>query len=157
VPTLDEEECRRRFAAADVAVLGTHGPGGRVDLVPVTFVVVDDVVLDDTVVHDVVVDDTVVHAVDHKPKSTRRLQRLANIDADPSVTLLVDHYEADWSALWWVRAVGRAVVVPDPPGEAVEALGAKYRPYRERPPAGPFVVTTVQEWSGWSATRRLER
>jgi PPOX class probable F420-dependent enzyme len=138
VPTLDEEECRRRLAAADVAVLGTHGPGGRVDLVPVTFVVVGDVV---------------VHAVDHKAKSTRRLQRLINIDADPSVTLLVDHYEhEDWSALWWVRAVGRAAVAADPPAGAGEALAAKYPPYRQRPPAGPFVVTTVQGWSGWSAT-----
>src|SRR3954467_8637183 len=58
-----------------------------------------------------------VHAVDHKPKRPDRLQRLRNVAAPPEVTVLVDHYEEDWSALWWVRVRGRASVL-DPGGDA---------------------------------------
>ena len=65
---------------------------GLIDLVPITFAVVDD--------------DSIVTAVDHKPKRTTRLQRLENIRKNPSVTVLVDHYDDDWSTLWWVRARG---------------------------------------------------
>ena len=38
-------------------------------------------------------------AVDAKPKSTQRLRRLANIDHQPEVSLLVEHYDDDWSQL----------------------------------------------------------
>jgi len=46
-----------------------------------------------------------LHAVDAKRKSTQRLRRLANI-RQPKVTMLVDHYDDDWTQLWWVRATG---------------------------------------------------
>ena len=55
--------------------------------------------------------DVVVGAVDHKPKSTTRLARLADIARTGRATLLVDHYEDDWSRLWWVRISGPAAVV----------------------------------------------
>ena len=35
-------------------------------------------------------------AVDAKRKTTRRLRRLANIAANPRVSMLVDHYDDDW-------------------------------------------------------------
>ena len=93
-----------------------------------------------------------VHAVDHKPKRHDRLQRLRNIAAHPEVTVLVDHYDEDWSALWWVRVRGRAVVL-DPGGDAdgLAALIVKYEPYRHQPPAGPMVVIHIGEVRGWSA------
>jgi PPOX class probable F420-dependent enzyme len=47
-------------------------------------------------------------AVDAKPKRSARLQRLANVASEPRCSLLVDHYEDDWSKLWWVRADGEA-------------------------------------------------
>ena len=50
-------------------------------------------------------------AVDHKPKTTRRLQRLINIEQNPSVALLAEDYDEDWERLWWVRAEGVAVIV----------------------------------------------
>ena len=84
--------------------------------------------------------DTVYHAVDAKPKRTTRLRRLANARANPRVALLADHYDdADWTALWWVRADGAARVLE--PGEAeagraVELLAARYAQYRETPPRG---------------------
>ena len=49
--------------------------------------------------------------------------------------MLVDHYEDDWSKLWWVRLRGTARIVEDP--RAVELLPAKYPQYAERPPGRP--------------------
>jgi len=141
MPRLEADACRQRFAGARRAVLGTRGPEGRVDLVPVTFAVLDDPVLGEVV----------IHAVDHKPKSTRRLQRLANLAHDPQASLLVDHYDDDWSALWWVRAEGRGRVVDDGDPAWREALAARYGAYREQSPVGPWVAMTVERWSGWSA------
>ena len=40
-----------------------------------------------------------------KPKSTTRLQRERNLEADPRAALLIEHWDReDWSRLWWVRA-----------------------------------------------------
>ena len=80
-----------RFAAAPVAHLATVTPDGRPHVVPIVFA------LDSEVLYT---------AVDGKPKSPARLQRLANIEANPKVSILVDHYADDWSQLWWVRADG---------------------------------------------------
>jgi PPOX class probable F420-dependent enzyme len=126
---------RSRFAAARVARLATLGPRGP-RLVPVCFALEGD---------------TIWIAVDHKPKRTTALARLRDIAADPRVTLLADHYEdADWSALWWVRAEGRAQVHDARP-EAVARLVERYAQYREQPPTGPVIQVAVTRWSGWSA------
>jgi PPOX class probable F420-dependent enzyme len=133
---------RARFATARVARLATTTPDGAPHLVAITFAVVAD---------------TIVHAVDHKPKRTRALQRLANIAHDPRVSVLADHYEEDWGALWWARADGHARIVEADSAEgrrAIDALVEKYAPYRATPPAGPVVVVTVERWSGWSAAAR---
>jgi len=50
-----------------------------------------------------IVENNVWTAVDAKPKSTRSLRRLANIESSPRVSILTDKCEDDWSALWWVR------------------------------------------------------
>ena len=52
----------------------------------------------------------VYHAIDRKPKGRppERLARVRNIVANPQVALLVDHYEDDWSRLWFVLVRGRA-------------------------------------------------
>lgn len=122
-----------RLAGARVGRLATTAPR----IVPITFAVVGR---------------TVVHAVDHKPKATRALARLQDIRRDPRVALLVDHYDEDWTQLWWVRADGLARVhEPDEAPAAVDALVAKYRQYAERRPDGPVVVLDVQRLSGWAA------
>ena len=100
------------------------------------------------------VDDVVCFAVDKvKPKRDTRLARLADIARDPRVGLIVDHYDADWSALWWVRIDGDAAVHESGAlrERALDALTAKYPPYRAARPAGPVVVITPHRWSGWSA------
>jgi PPOX class probable F420-dependent enzyme len=69
------------------------------------------------------------------------------------VTVLVDHYEDDWSRLWWVRLRGRARVLDegDEAEEALRLLAEKYEPYRREPPGPPVLAVDVAEWRGWSA------
>ena len=53
-----------------------------------------------------------------------------------SATLLIDHYDDDWTQLWWVRVSGRAVVhEPGDPAspDALDALGGQV-PAVPRPP-----------------------
>jgi PPOX class probable F420-dependent enzyme len=96
--------------------------------------------------------DTIYFAVDAKPKQTRALQRLRNIASNPVVSLLVDHYEEDWAALWWVRVDGRARTVDDVPESerAIEHLMTRYAQYRRARPAGPVVAISVDGMTGWS-------
>jgi PPOX class probable F420-dependent enzyme len=100
----------------------------------------------------VLVDDVVYTAVDDvKAKSTAALRRLDNVRANPVATLLVDHYDDDWSALWWVRADGVARLLVDGPERerALDALAAKYEQYaRDRPP-GTVLALDVTTWRAW--------
>jgi PPOX class probable F420-dependent enzyme len=100
------------------------------------------------------VDEEVVTAIDQKPKTTDRLQRLVNIEANPSVTFLVDHYENDWTRLWWVRIDGLAAVHHSGRSrdEAIAALVAKYDRYRETPPDGPVIAITPERVISWEHT-----
>ena len=141
VPALDDhDELRRRVATAPVARFATLRRDGSARLVPITFVLLDDLVC-------FVVDEV-------KPKRHVRLARLDDIARDPRVTLLVDHYADDWAQLWWVRVDGTAAVHADGVlrERAVDALSAKYPPYRTGRPAGPVVAVTPRRWIGWAAT-----
>jgi PPOX class probable F420-dependent enzyme len=135
---MKQEEARDRFAAARVARLATAGEDGAPHVVPLCFA------LDG---------ETLWWAVDAKPKRTRALRRLRNIEANPSVSVLVDAYDEDWSRLWWVRADGRAGIVGDRSARerGLAALAAKYPQYVTAPPAGPVVAVEVDAWRSWSA------
>ncbi len=133
---LPASEARARFVSARVARLATVSAAGVPHLVPVTFAVIGE---------------RIVFVVDDKPKSTTRLRRLDNIAARPSVCLLADVYDDDWSQLWWARADGTATVLATD-GEAIDALAARYSPYAERRPRGPVVSIEVTGWTGWAAT-----
>jgi PPOX class probable F420-dependent enzyme len=137
---MDPAEARTRFDGARVARLATAGADGRPHLVPVVFA------LDG---------DTLYTAVDDvKPKVTTRLKRLANIAANPAVALLADHYEDDWTALWWVRADGTARLLEpadDEAGKARALLAGRYPQYAEAPPPGVVIAVDVTRWSGWAA------
>jgi len=140
MPSLDPAVQRSRFAAAPVARLATLRPDGSPRLVPITFALVDGLVCS---------------AVDEvKPKTTTRLARLADVERDPRVGIVVDHYADDWSELWWVRVDGTAAVHEEGElrGRALAALAAKYPPYAAALPAGSVLVVTPTRWSGWSAT-----
>jgi PPOX class probable F420-dependent enzyme len=138
VPTLKPDEVRRRVAAARVARLATEDPDYGAHLVPITFTLVGD---------------TVITAVDHKPKISRRLRRVENIERNHHVTMLVDHYEEDWTRLWWCRLSGTARVLYQGAEfeQSVEALAARYEQYKGNVPAGPVVRIAVAVWTGWSA------
>ncbi len=136
---MDEREMRHRIKTAMVARLATVGPDGRPHIVPITFVTTDG---------------SLYFAVDQKPKRTRNLQRLQNIVANPAVSVLVDHYEDDWSSLWWVRVDGTARIVEEGPefDEAMSLLSARYEQYRSNRPEGPVVEIKVERMTGWSAS-----
>jgi PPOX class probable F420-dependent enzyme len=140
---------RERFGRASVARLATITPTGHPHLVPVVFALTTDPAGDTRDSHD-----TVWLVIDTKPKSGRRLQRLRNIEAEPRVSLLVDHYEDDWSAVWWVRADGVATILPVGSSggqQALSALAAKYPAYAAEPPPGPVIRIAVDAWRSWSA------
>lgn len=141
---MDLETARQRFASARVARLATASDSGQPHLVPLVFAVRNDLGHGHTV----------CFAVDHKPKRSRQLRRLDNIAANPAVSLLVDHYDDDWSTLWWVRVDGTATVLDaesDDGRSAIDALVDKYRQYDEVRPAGPVVVVRELTWHWWSA------
>ncbi|MFD1718005.1 TIGR03668 family PPOX class F420-dependent oxidoreductase [Georgenia deserti] len=150
---LESDACRNSFAAARIAHLATADEGGQPHVVPVTFAVLPDAAAPTGA--------AVVVAVDHKPKTTTRLRRLRNLTENPRAALLVDHYEDDWTRLWWVRAdVDGAEVRPlaeqDTPAgvrgvSALDALVAKYPAYAEHQPDGPLLHLPVARWSGWTA------
>lgn len=135
---LDPDQARALFTTARVARLATISAAGAPHLVPVCFAVAGD---------------AVYTAVDHKPKRTTDLTRLANIAADARVALLADHYEDDWTRLWWVRIDGEArlVTAGDEQERALHALAAVYPQYAERPPQGAVVAIHPRRWSGWRA------
>lgn len=134
---------RRLVESAHVGRLATVAADGRPHAVPVCYVLVGDVVYS---------------AVDHKPKRSRHLRRVANVQATGRACLLVDVYDEDWTRLWWVRVDGPARVVEDP-AEAhrgIDALVAKYRQYAERRPSGPVLAVEAQAWSGWTSAPSRE-
>lgn len=127
---------RRLVSNARVGRLATINPDGSPHLVPFVFA------LDA---------DTIVTSVDDKPKRSTRLRRTLNIERDPRVTVLVDHYEDDWEALWWVRMDGRGRVVTDP-GEAARAramLAEKIDQYTDLEDQ-PILAIQIERWSGWA-------
>jgi PPOX class probable F420-dependent enzyme len=135
---MDSSEMRLRVQTERVARLATIDEKGRPHVVPICFVLVDE---------------TLYFAIDAKPKSTTNLKRLRNIAANPAVSILVDHYEEDWSRLWWVRLDGSArIVTSDVESEhAMDLLVQRYAQYRANRPPGPVIAVAVDSMSGWSA------
>jgi PPOX class probable F420-dependent enzyme len=129
-------EARERFAAARVARLATADAEARPHVVPIVFAVEGD---------------RIYSVVDHKPKRTRALRRLANVRANPAVSLLVDHYDEDWGALWWVRADGRGRVLEPEEAEAVQAVALLKQRYPQQTATGAVLAVDVEHWRGWSA------
>ncbi|AKN15581.1 hypothetical protein MHAE_12418 [Mycobacterium haemophilum DSM 44634] len=127
-----------RLTQSPVARLATVTPEGMPHLVPVVFAVSQDVIYT---------------AVDAKPKTTPRLRRLTNIENNPQVSLLVDHYTDDWTQLWWVRVDGVATIHPDGTvmHTAYRLLRAKYAQYQSIPLNGPVIAVVARRWSSWHA------
>ena len=87
---------RRFVAEAPVGRFATVDQQGAPHIIPICFALVGD---------------HLYSVVDEKPKRTTRLQRLRNIEANPSVALVIDRYSDDWSQLAWVMVRGEASVI----------------------------------------------
>ena len=132
---LNAEECWDRLVAGDHGVLATVHAERGVDAVPVVyatrrpriFLPIDRV----------------------KQKRTTNLRRLANIEDDPRCALLVDHYDPDWSKLWWVRAHGTATVTDTVP----PTLADRFEQYRVTGSVAAAIILTVTAITGWSGTQ----
>lgn len=136
---LTEDEARARLRAGDHGILCTVHAERGVDAVPVAYA------LDDQGYVGIPVDRV-------KPKTSTRLQRERNLEADPRAMLLVEHWDRDdWSRLWWVRAelrwrddgAGRT-------DDLAERLAERYAQYRDRP-FDRVLVFQVVGLTGWAA------
>jgi len=118
-------------------VLTTLDPDGIGHSIPVVFVVIGD---------------EIVSPIDHKPKTGRVLTRVKNIERDARVTVLVDHWDEDWTQLAWVMVRARAVIDPDAPPKVVQALNARYQQYApdEQPDALIRMRPTRLTWWTWT-------
>jgi PPOX class probable F420-dependent enzyme len=139
---MDRVEAIARLRSARVGRLATVTPEARPHVVPFVFALIErdrDVLA--------------YWAVDRKPKRSERLQRLRNLEENPAAEFVVDGYDEDWRALWWVRASGTGRVVEDASEErsALAALTAKYPQDASEPPPGPVVAIEIQTISGWEA------
>lgn len=118
---LNPQQLSQVLGVWPVARLATIGAHDQPHLVPIVFVYVDG---------------CIYSPVDGKPKRGDPLQRLRNVARHPSVSLLLDHYDADWRTLWWLRIDATAEVVSGnaitTPGveRIVNALQVKYAQYR---------------------------
>ena len=131
-----------RLSETPVGHLATADANGRPHVIPVCFSY----------------DGQYIYSVlDAKPKrgSLTGLRRVRNILANPQVSLVIDHYDEDWTRLWYLLVQGRAELVedgPEPPA-AIAMLREKYPQYREMPLEGnPVIQITPERVTGWSGS-----
>ncbi len=138
MPRLSPDQAWERLVSARMAYLGTIRADGRPHLVPIVFAV----------------EDRAVYSIaDPKPKEGLDLLRHRNIAVNPSVSLLVDEYDEDWSRLWWVRADGVGRVVDGGPERqtTIRLLRAKYPQYATwTTPFGAATVIEVDRVASWT-------
>ena len=137
------------LAGARSATLATVAGDGRPRLVPICFAF-------DTAEAPL----RIWSPLDEKSKRAadpRDLQRVRDITANPAVSLLVDAWSEDWSALGWLRLDGLAdLIEPSEAGTsaehglAVAALRARYPQYAshrlERRPIIRILVSRHRSW-----------
>jgi PPOX class probable F420-dependent enzyme len=106
--------------------------------------------------------EVIYSALDEKPKSfddPRRLARVRDILARPSVTVLVDRWSEDWAQLAWVRLEGEAALIesevePEEHARAVSLLRERYPQYaRQKLEDRPVVRVRVERSSSWGLER----
>jgi PPOX class probable F420-dependent enzyme len=136
---LAEDEARARLAAHDHGILCTVHAERGVDAVPVVYATDDEG-------HVGVPIDRV------KPKTSSRLQRERNLEADPRGALLIEHWDRDdWSRLWWVRAELRLAAGRE--AALAAHLAERFPQYRDQP-FDRVLVLRIVGVTGWAATER---
>jgi len=82
----------------------------------------------------------------------RRLRRVRNIEANPRIALIVDHYEEEWTQLSWLLVRGTGTLVEN--GEAhvtgVRLLQKKYAQYEKMSLKDrPLIVIAPSDVTSW--------
>ena len=89
--------------------------------------------------------------IDGKPKKHGRLARLTYLERNPATQLVLDHYAADWTELWWVKLDAEAAIVMDGDDAdwalAVTALRGKYPQYMTTPLFTGVPTLIALSWS----------
>lgn len=79
--------------------------------------------------------ENIYSVLDRKPKRTSltKLKRVRNILSNPNVALVLDHYDEDWSRLWYVLVMGTAQLIQQDEEQrrAISLLKEKYPQYRD--------------------------
>jgi len=96
--------------------------------------------------------DEIVSPIDHKPKSGEVMKRVRNIEADDRVTLLVDHWDEDWTRLAWLMVRGRATLDTDPPPSLMRLINARYGQYDQDQRHDALIRIRPTRLSWWSWT-----
>jgi PPOX class probable F420-dependent enzyme len=123
--------------SARVARLGLVDDDGAPRVLPVTFAVAEG---------------RIWSAIDRKPKRAVEPARLRFLRRDPRAAVTVDRYSDDWEELAWVQVLGRVSIVEARESAAgLEALRAKYEPYREEAPPGPLLALRPERYLWWRA------
>jgi PPOX class probable F420-dependent enzyme len=128
-----------RLSETPVGHLATADANGRPHVIPVCFAY----------------DGSCIYSVlDAKPKrgSLTSLRRVRNILANPHVSLVIDHYDEDWTRLWYLLVQGRAELIESgaEPADAVSLLRSKYPQYRKMDLDGnPVIKITPERATGW--------
>ena len=131
----------RLIRSARIAHLATADRSGQPHAVPICFVF----------------DDKYFYSpIDEKPKRTApaKLKRLRNIAENPQVSLVIDHYDDDWSKLAYVLITGTARIMQR--GErhrrGVTLLRKNYSQYRRMQiDTRPIIVITPKRITFWAA------
>ena len=122
---------------ARVGRLGLLDDHDRPRVLPVTFALVED---------------AVYTAIDNKPKASREPARVRYLRRRPEAALTVDRYDDDWAQLAWVQVLGRVELLDAAAAPAaMEALAAKYEPYRREAPPGPLLKLAPERVLHWRA------
>ncbi len=135
------EDQTRWLTRAPVGHLATAGATGAPHVIPVCYA------FDGHVIYSV---------LDQKPKSVALagLRRVKNIQANPQVSLVVDHYEDDWQQLGYVLVLGRAelLIEGDERIVAIRLLCDKYHQYRDMDvDENPVIKVIPHRIVGWGA------
>lgn len=134
---MDREYAWALLDRARVASLATVRADGSPRLVPCVYAV-----------HDA----TVQVPVDAKPKRSRMLARLRDIERDPRVAVLAHQWSEDWAELWWVRLDGRARLASGEDLTRARArLCERYPQYTDPTELDPVITVEITAWRAWRA------
>ena len=140
----DDQE-KRYIETARVGRLATADTTGQPHVVPICFAMLGG---------------RIVTPIDEKPQdvSPEALQRSRDIDENPQVAVIVDHYTEEWTQLGWIQIRGTATHLPPEAADhssAVTALREKYDQYTDHALEDrPIVQISPESTQSWGQLNR---